>query len=145
MYTHRENRGPATKGDILTRSSTCSIRHDSIIRGRTNRRETDTIRALKVNLASLMVEKSKHVDNEMDKVMREIVPRPASGHVPRIGSPWSIYPDGAARDGQVVGFVDVDHVPRSFSGVMEIEKSDTGQVEGPAAGEEPEDCIIAWG
>ena len=76
-------RAQQPKVDTLTRSSTCSNRHDSIIRGRINRRGTDTIAALKVTLASLMVEKSNHVDNEMDKVMRETVPRAASGHVPR--------------------------------------------------------------
>lgn len=49
-------------------------------------------------------------------------------------------PDGAAEDGQVVGFVKVDHVGGSAVGVVGRDgdgKGDVAQVVGPAAGEEP--------
>lgn len=47
-------------------------------------------------------------------------------------------PDGAAEDGRVVGFVNVDHVGGSAVGVLGRdgdEKGDVAQVVGPAAGE----------
>ena len=56
-------------------------------------------------------------------------------------------PDRAAEDGQVVGFVYVDHVAGTSVGVFGRygdQKGDVTQVEGPAAGEEPEDYVVAW-
>lgn len=49
-------------------------------------------------------------------------------------------PDGAAEDGQVVGFFNVNHVGGSAVGVLGRDgdaKGDVAQVVGPAAGEEP--------
>ena len=95
-----------------------------------------------------MVEKSKHVDDEMDKVMREIVPRPASGHVPRmvpLGLSIQTMPPAMFKSSDSSMSIMFPGRRSACSDVMEIEKSDTAQVEGSAAGEEPEEYIIAWG
>ena len=94
-----------------------------------------------------MVEKWKHVDNETDKVMRETVPRSASGHVPRmvpLGLSIQTVPPAMVKLSDSSMSILFPGRRSAFSGVMEIEKSDIAQVEGSAAGEEPEDCVIAW-